>query len=353
VTRGDALGLWGRWVGAGLLAAAVVIGALILLRPGEPPTMADQARAIAAELRCPDCAGLSAADSPTQAAAEIRREVEAQLLAGQTPDEIKQSFVDRYGSWILLNPPGFAPWLVPLVVTALGGLVLAAWLLRSPTTAPGAGGAGKGDVDGSAARSDGVAPGATSPRARRAAAAVAIGLVVALAIGYLLPEPYSLAAETVVNQPLAEAQAAEARRQAEVERLLAILSADPEDADALSDLADAYLAGSTALDLQRAAFVLIALIGLDPDDPAPYGRLITAYIRAEDWANASSATDALAELDPDSPDVPFFRGLIAWQGQQDADRAIEAFDEFLAAAPDDPRVPMIRALRAEAASDAD
>jgi cytochrome c-type biogenesis protein CcmH/NrfF len=351
LTRSVAFESWGRWAGVGLLVAAVVIGALLVLRPGEPPTMAEQARAIAAELRCPDCAGLSAADSPTQAAAEIRREVEGQLLAGQTPDEITQSFVDRYGSWILLNPPGFAPWLVPLVVTALGGLVLAAWLLRPAPAGAGAEEAGAGDADESAVETDGVRPGAPSPRARRAAVAVAIGLVVALAVGSLLPEPYSLAAETVVNQPLAEAQAAEARRQAEVERLLAILSADPEDANALSDLADAYLAGSTALDLQRAAFVLIALIGLDPDNAAPYGRLITAYIRAEDWSNASSATDALAELAPDTPDVPFFRGLIAWQGRGDADRAIAAFDEFLTAAPDDPRVPMIRALRAEAAAE--
>jgi tetratricopeptide (TPR) repeat protein len=130
-----------------------------------------------------------------------------------------------------------------------------------------------------------------------------------------------------------------------------VLSGDPDDEAALSDLADAYLAGSSAEDLQRAALVLLALIGLSPDDPDPYGRLITAYIRAEDWPDATGATDAMAELDPDSPDVPFFRGLIAWRGEGDAAAAIDAFDAFLAAAPDDPRVPMIRALRAEAAAE--
>jgi cytochrome c-type biogenesis protein CcmH/NrfG len=177
---------------------------------------------------------------------------------------------------------------------------------------------------------------------------VAGGLVAFVAVGYLLPEPYSLAAATVVNQPLAEAQAAEARRQAEIERLLDAVRADPSDSAALSDLADAYLVGSTVEDLQRAAITLLALIGADPDDPEPYGRLITAYIRADDWTDAVAATDALAELEPDSPDVPFFRGLIAWQGDGDAEAATAAFDEFLSRAPDDPRVPMIRALRAEA-----
>jgi tetratricopeptide (TPR) repeat protein len=137
----------------------------------------------------------------------------------------------------------------------------------------------------------------------------------------------------------------------EIQRLLAVVAANPEDRAALSDLADAYLAGATAEDLQAGAQLLLALISLEPDDPEPYARLITAYFRAEDWVNAEAATDALAELDPDSADIPFFRGLIAWQGHRDAEAALAAFDEFLAQAPDDPRVPMIRALRSEAAAD--
>lgn len=332
-----------RWVGLVVVVAALVIGGLIVLRPTSQPTAAEQARAIAAELRCPDCAGLSAADSPTEAAAAIRREVVEQLAAGASPEEIRASFVARYGSWILLTPPGPAPWLVPVLVTAVGAVILAVWLLRPADRA-----SHKVPTVATSIALPAVAAEHRSPAARRAAIVVAIALMAMVAIGYLLPEPYSLAASTVVNQPLAEAQAAEARRQDEIERLLALVSANPSDTAALSDLADAYLAGSTPEDLQRAAISLLALIGADPDDPAPYGRLITAYIRADDWTDAAAATDALAELAPDSPDVPFFRGLIAWQGDDDAEAAIAAFDQFLSMTPDDPRVPMIRALRAEA-----
>jgi cytochrome c-type biogenesis protein CcmH/NrfF len=335
-----------RWVGLGLIVAALIVGVLLVLRPGTPPSLAEQATTIAAELRCPDCAGLSAADSPTQAAAEIRREVEEQLAAGATADEIRASFVSRYGPWILLNPPGIAPWLVPLLVTGIGAALLAFWLLR-PAADPEAVASEPRPLAGPAAVP---ASGGPSTSARRAAAAVAIGLVILLAIGLALPEPYGLAAETVVNQPLAEAEAAEAQRQAGIERLLAAVAADPENRGALSDLADLYLAGSSAEDLQRAALVLLTLIGMDSDNTDPYGRLITAYIRAGAWTDAANATDALAELTPESADVPFFRGLIAWRGEQDAETAISAFDEFLASAPDDPRVPMIRALRAEAAA---
>jgi cytochrome c-type biogenesis protein CcmH/NrfF len=332
------------WAVLALVAATAVLAVVIALWPSGSPPAEEQAQAIAAELRCPDCAGLSAADSPTQAAAEIRRQVDEMLAASLSPEQIKASFVARYGDWILLTPPGAAPWLVPLVATTLGAAILAWWLLRQ----------GAADPDPRA----GAAPPAGEPRlptstARRLAAGAAATLMALLGIGLLLPEPFSLAADTVVNQPLAEAQAAEAARQAEIERLLALIAAEPTDTALISDLADAYLAGPAAEDLQRAASVLLLLIGLDSDDPDPYARLISAYIRASDWTDAAAATDALAEVTPDSADVPFFRGLIAWRGHGDAVTAIEAFDAFLEIAPDDPRVPMIRALRQEAAASVD
>jgi len=327
---------------AGLLAAvALAIAGALLLRPTEPATLEEQARAIASELRCPDCAGLSVADSSTGAAVEIRRQIDEQLAVGQTAGQITASFVARYGDWILLTPPGAAPWLVPLAATSLGAGILAWWLLRTgaAVTYPRA---AAGPVTGE--------PRLPAATARRLAVGAAATLVALLGIGFLLPEPFSLAAETVVNQPLAEAQAAEIARQAEIERLLALVAAEPTDIASLSDLADAYLAGPTAEDLQRAASVLLLLIGLDPDDSDPYARLISAYIRASDWTDADAATDAFADLAPSSPDVPFFRGLIAWRGYGDAATAIEAFDAFLEIAPDDPRVTMIRALRQQAAA---
>lgn len=333
------------WAALGALAASALLGMMMVALPGMEPTAEEQSRAIAAELRCPDCAGLSAADSPTQAAGEIRRQVDEMLAAGMSPDEIKASFVARYGPWILLTPPGAAPWLVPLAATALGTVILAWWLLR-----PGRARTQPPVVEPSPADPK---PSLSRLAARRLAVGAAVALVGLLGIGFVAPEPFTLAAETVVNQPLAEAQAAEAARQAEIERLLAAFNADPTDIATLSDLADAYLAGNTAEDLQRGAAVLLLLIGLEPDETDAYPRLISAYIRASDWTDATAATDALEELAPDSPDVPFFRGLIAWQGYADAAEAIEAFDAFLAMAPDDPRVPMIRGLRQQAAAQGD
>ncbi|HEY7847892.1 MAG TPA: hypothetical protein VIC83_06855, partial [Candidatus Limnocylindria bacterium] len=50
----------------------------------------------------------------------------------------------------------------------------------------------------------------------------------------------------------------------------------------------------------------------------------------------------------DDPDIPFFRGLIARGGGDDAE-AVRQFDRFLEIAPEDPRAEMIRGLRDESA----
>jgi cytochrome c-type biogenesis protein CcmH len=145
-------------------------------------------------------------------------------------------------------------------------------------------------------------------------------LVAALLVGMVLPAPVGLANRTTV------------------------------DAAGLSALADQYLARNTSDDLARGAALLLALIREQPENQSAYQRLITAYLRAEDYPDAGAATDALAAIAPDSPDLPFFRGLIALRGSGDRQAAIAQFDRFLQLAPDDPRAVMVRALRDSAAA---
>jgi cytochrome c-type biogenesis protein CcmH len=195
-----------------------------------------------------------------------------------------------------------------------------------------------------------------SPRpltSRVAATWLGVALAAALVVGFALPAPVGLAERTLVNRVLADELAREADRQAEIQRLLGLLEADPQDAQVLSDLADAYLAGSALEDLQRAAVALQVLLAVEPQDRSAYRRLITAYISARDWADAQAATDSYAGLaGPDEPDIPFFRGLIAFRSG-DAITAMRQFDAFLALAPEDDRVPMVTSLRAEAAGELD
>lgn len=132
------------------LPAVAVGGALALLAMLAvlwiaAPDQAARARtdALAAELRCPDCQGLSVRDSPTSSAAEIRRQVDALVAGGSTDAEVRAHFVGRYGQWILLAPSSPLPWVIPflVVLAAAGGLV--AWLALGrapmpPSVAPSA-----------------------------------------------------------------------------------------------------------------------------------------------------------------------------------------------------------------------
>lgn len=124
---------------AGLLALGGLV-AVELLRPAAAPSQAEQARGVAAELRCPDCQALSVAESETAAAVAIRRQIVELLASGQTPDQVRAYFVARYGDWILLAPSSPLAWWVPPVALLIGVGLLAWWLWRaSSAPAPVAG----------------------------------------------------------------------------------------------------------------------------------------------------------------------------------------------------------------------
>jgi cytochrome c-type biogenesis protein CcmH len=112
--------------GSALALLAVVVVATVVSRA--PATAAERAAALAVELRCPDCQGLSVADSPTVSAREIRRQIDELIAGGATDDEVRTHFVARYGEWIRLAPSATLAWVVPFAVLAIGIVLLVAWL---------------------------------------------------------------------------------------------------------------------------------------------------------------------------------------------------------------------------------
>lgn len=113
---------------------AVVVTALVIGGAGRsdgPRTPAARTVAIAGDLRCPVCQGLSVADSRTPTADAMREEIRRRVDAGESDAQIRASFVARYSKEILLRPEtsgvSALVWILPVValLSALGGLAFA------------------------------------------------------------------------------------------------------------------------------------------------------------------------------------------------------------------------------------
>ena len=130
---------WLPAVALGCLLAVVALVAVLALQPRAEPTAAERADEIARGLRCPDCQGLSVADSPTSSAQEIRRQIDELIAGGASDAEVRDHFVARYGDWILLAPASLVVWVIPFVVVLAGAAALGAWLMnrrRAPGASP-------------------------------------------------------------------------------------------------------------------------------------------------------------------------------------------------------------------------
>lgn len=107
---------------AGLVVAAAFVSALVLASHGHPLTADQRAHRLDRELRCPVCQGLSVADSPSSTAAAIAADVRRRVAEGQSDQEIRDAYVDRYGRWILLTTPDRGVGLGAVLVPVMGVL---------------------------------------------------------------------------------------------------------------------------------------------------------------------------------------------------------------------------------------
>src|SRR5262249_18458816 len=123
----------------GVCLSLVAAYAAWAVDPTELPDPALQARYVALthELRCMQCQNESLADSPVDLAADLRREVRNQVLAGKSDDEIRAWMTARYGDFILFRPRYSLRnawlWGAPGVLLLIGALVC--WrIVRNRTT---------------------------------------------------------------------------------------------------------------------------------------------------------------------------------------------------------------------------
>jgi cytochrome c-type biogenesis protein CcmH len=119
---------WAPWVALGVVVAVVLA---ITLWPSGERSDAARAHDLEAEIKCPECQGLSVADSQATTSQAIRADIKRRIAKGQSDAEIRQAYVDTYGQSILLAPQdsglGLIVWILPVLVLGLGaaGVVFA------------------------------------------------------------------------------------------------------------------------------------------------------------------------------------------------------------------------------------
>jgi cytochrome c-type biogenesis protein CcmH len=122
-----------------MLAVLCVAGTAWAVDPTELPDPALQARysALTHELRCMQCQNESLADSPVELAADLRREVREQLLAGKSDAQVRAWMAARYGDFILFRPRyswrNAWLWGAPAVLLLIGAMV--SWRIVRERTA--------------------------------------------------------------------------------------------------------------------------------------------------------------------------------------------------------------------------
>jgi len=124
------------WAWAGALSAASQVEVYDFPSPEHEARY----RALIAELRCPKCLNTNLAGSDAPIAQDLRRTVHRLLVQdGRSDAEIRSYLQERYGDFVLYDPP-FRPdtwvlWLAPAAFLLAGVFVLLR-LLRQPPPEP-------------------------------------------------------------------------------------------------------------------------------------------------------------------------------------------------------------------------
>jgi len=95
-------------------------------------------RTLIDEIRCLVCQNQTIADSNAELAQDLRRQVYEMLQQGKTSEDISTFLTDRYGDFVLYNPPFKAKtgllWLGPIVFLLLGLLMLVLFSRKKKAT---------------------------------------------------------------------------------------------------------------------------------------------------------------------------------------------------------------------------
>ena len=127
-----------RWVFGVLLALfALPLAAQDSMPPApyaynqlSDPRLEAEASALMHTLRCLKCQSQSIADSDAPMAGDMRHQVRARILAGESPDQIRRWLIARYGDYVSYEPEVSSTTWPLFAIPVLVILIVAGVLLR-------------------------------------------------------------------------------------------------------------------------------------------------------------------------------------------------------------------------------
>ena len=126
------------------MLAVVLAQAAWAVQPDEvlaDPALEHRARQIGQVLRCPVCQGENIDESNAPISRDLRLYVRERLVAGDDDDDVIDAVTDRFGEFVLFDPPATGStvilWLAGPAMALLGLLIAWAFIRQRPAaTAP-------------------------------------------------------------------------------------------------------------------------------------------------------------------------------------------------------------------------
>lgn len=120
---------------AAILALLAVLFAMLGPETAWADDLGEEQLKVERQLGCPICTDLPLNVCGNQICQDMKSIIHQKLAAGESPDQVVQYFVARYGEGVLLTPPqrGFslAVWYLPVVAVLLGATIVGIFIRRS------------------------------------------------------------------------------------------------------------------------------------------------------------------------------------------------------------------------------
>jgi len=291
------------------------------------PVLEERARALSGQLRCLVCQNQSIEDSDAELAVDLRHEVRRQIVEGKSDTDILQGLRNRYGDYILLNPPVTATtyllWGAPVLIVLFGcGLF---WVYRRSSA--GTDNRLAEDAEsGQRPRPDRTDQPEQTDSANNTPSIVMVGGLIVL-ITIIATTLYSqFGSPELPARPLdgradeiASTRQAEFQQRAELQEALATSRAEAEAApDSVDSWLKLAMAAARAEDFDTEIAALKTALGLTQGNISVKSMLAEAMARKADGLitlPVRAVIDEVLAEQPDEPRALYLSGLAAFQDE--------------------------------------